>query len=83
MFLLSSMLFSNHLLLLPYVYAANASHISIGFLSRVPSPKNITMNMILRSSRRFKKAKHAATQLQLEDTESQPVDIVPDSQVNQ
>ncbi|XP_028061445.1 microtubule-associated protein futsch-like isoform X2 [Camellia sinensis] len=51
--------------------------------SQVPSPKNITMNMILRSSRRFKKAKHAATQLQLEDTESQPVDIVPDSQVNQ
>ncbi|KAL7171642.1 hypothetical protein ACSBR2_036325 [Camellia fascicularis] len=51
--------------------------------SQVPSPKNITMNMILRSSRRFKKAKHAATKLQLEDTESQPVDIVPDSQMNQ
>ncbi|CAK9172365.1 unnamed protein product [Ilex paraguariensis] len=43
-------------------------------------PKNITMDMILRSSSRFKKAKLTASQSQMEDTESQPVDVVPDSQ---
>ncbi|CAK9171649.1 unnamed protein product [Ilex paraguariensis] len=43
-------------------------------------PKNITMDMILRSSSRFKKAKLTASQSQMEDTENQPVDVVPDSQ---
>ncbi|KAL6969339.1 hypothetical protein U1Q18_029055 [Sarracenia purpurea var. burkii] len=50
--------------------------------SRSSGPKNITMDMILRGSSRFKKAKLTATQSQLEDTESQSVDFVPDSQAN-
>ncbi|KAM7484141.1 hypothetical protein LguiA_000150 [Lonicera macranthoides] len=41
-------------------------------------PKNITMDMIFRSSSRFKKAKLSA----LGDGERQPVDYVPDSQAN-
>ncbi|CAN4123939.1 unnamed protein product [Withania somnifera] len=39
--------------------------------------QDITMDMILRSSSRFKKAKVMAAQCQ--DEESQPVDVVPDS----
>ncbi|KAK9277295.1 hypothetical protein L1049_006835 [Liquidambar formosana] len=44
--------------------------------------QNVTLDTILRSSSRYKKAKLTASQLQLEDTESQPVDFVPDSQAN-
>lgn len=44
--------------------------------------KNITMDMLLRSSASFKKAKSIATQHELEDTESQPVEFIPDSQVD-
>ncbi|KAL2559895.1 uncharacterized protein Fot_04634 [Forsythia ovata] len=44
--------------------------------------KNITMDMLLRSSASFKKAKRIATQHELEQIESQPVEFVPDSQVN-
>ncbi|XP_057949426.1 uncharacterized protein LOC131144664 isoform X2 [Malania oleifera] len=52
-------------------------------MKSIPSgSKDITMNMILRSSSRYKKAKLTASQSQLEDTESQPVDFVPDSQTN-
>lgn len=40
------------------------------------------MDMILRSSQRFKKAKLTAFQSQDLDPESQPVDFVPDSQAN-
>ncbi|GFZ21186.1 COP1-interacting protein 4 [Actinidia rufa] len=50
--------------------------------SQASVPKNITMDMILKSSSRFKKAKIVATQSQIEDAESQPVDFVPDSQPN-
>ncbi|CAI9775339.1 unnamed protein product [Fraxinus pennsylvanica] len=50
--------------------------------SDLSGQKNITMDMLLRSSASFKKAKHIATQQVLEDAESQPVDFVPDSQVN-
>uniref|UniRef100_A0A2P2II16 Uncharacterized protein LOC105138056 isoform X2 n=1 Tax=Rhizophora mucronata TaxID=61149 RepID=A0A2P2II16_RHIMU len=42
----------------------------------------ITLDSILRRSNRFKKAKLTASQSQLEETESQPVDFVPDSQAN-
>lgn len=42
----------------------------------------MTLDTILRSSSRYKKAKLTATQSQLEDTESQPVDFVPDSQAD-
>ncbi|KAE8023594.1 hypothetical protein FH972_009271 [Carpinus fangiana] len=42
--------------------------------------KSLTLDTILRSSSRYKKAKLTASQSQLEDTESQPVDFVPDSQ---
>ncbi|KAG6384160.1 hypothetical protein SASPL_156040 [Salvia splendens] len=38
--------------------------------------ENVTMDVILRSSKRFKKAKEIATQIE----ESQPIDFVPDSQ---
>lgn len=41
--------------------------------------KDMDLGTIFRSSRSFKKAKLTASQLQLEDTESQPVDFVPDS----
>lgn len=43
--------------------------------------KNVTMDMIFRSSNRYKKAKLTA-ESQPEDSESQPVDCVPDSQGN-
>ncbi|XP_008444393.2 uncharacterized protein LOC103487735 isoform X2 [Cucumis melo] len=46
------------------------------------SPENLTLDTILRSSSRYKKAKITASQLQQDDTESQPVDFVPDSQTN-
>ncbi|WOH08157.1 hypothetical protein DCAR_0727594 [Daucus carota subsp. sativus] len=43
--------------------------------------RNTTMDMILRSSSRYKKAKLTAeSQPEVEDSESQPVDCVPDSQ---
>ncbi|KAJ0544912.1 hypothetical protein HanIR_Chr08g0343771 [Helianthus annuus] len=41
--------------------------------------KKVSMADLLRSSSRFKKAKFTASQ-QVDDTESQPVDVVPDSQ---
>ncbi|RVW72636.1 hypothetical protein CK203_050652 [Vitis vinifera] len=41
--------------------------------------KNVTMDVILRSSSRFKKAKLTASQSELNDTESQHVEFVPDS----
>ncbi|KAF8040725.1 hypothetical protein BT93_B2834 [Corymbia citriodora subsp. variegata] len=44
--------------------------------------KDLTLNKILRSSSRYKKAKLAASQSQLEDSESQPLEFVPDSQAN-
>ncbi|KAA8533249.1 hypothetical protein F0562_033218 [Nyssa sinensis] len=50
--------------------------------SILSSSKNITTNMILKSSSKFKKAKLKASQSQLEANESQPVDFVPDSQAN-
>jgi hypothetical protein len=40
------------------------------------------LEKILRSSSRYKKAKLTASQSQLEDTENEPVDFVPDSQAN-
>lgn len=42
----------------------------------------LTLEKILRSSSRYKKAKQTASQSQLEDTENEPVDFVPDSQAN-
>lgn len=42
----------------------------------------LTLEKILRSSSRYKKAKLTASQSQLEDTENEPVDFVPDSQAN-
>ncbi|KAJ9176266.1 hypothetical protein P3X46_011601 [Hevea brasiliensis] len=42
----------------------------------------MTLDTILRSSSKYKKAKLTASQSQLEDIESQPVDFVPDSQPN-
>ncbi|XP_015572220.2 uncharacterized protein LOC8285446 [Ricinus communis] len=47
---------------------------------RKPLSSGLTLDAILRSSSRYKKAKLTAAQLQLEDTESQPVEFVPDSQ---
>ncbi|XP_040986406.1 uncharacterized protein LOC121234517 isoform X2 [Juglans microcarpa x Juglans regia] len=44
--------------------------------------KSLTLDTILRSSSRYKKAKQTAVQSELEDTESQPVDYVPDSLVD-
>ncbi|KAB1201207.1 hypothetical protein CJ030_MR0G004688 [Morella rubra] len=41
--------------------------------------KGMTLDTILRSSSRYKKAKQTADQSQLEETESQRVDFVPDS----
>ncbi|KAI8526952.1 hypothetical protein RHMOL_Rhmol12G0038800 [Rhododendron molle] len=48
--------------------------------SQALASKNLTLDRILKSSSRFKKAKLTATQSQLEDAESQPVDF--DSQAN-
>ncbi|XP_030541919.1 uncharacterized protein LOC115749311 isoform X2 [Rhodamnia argentea] len=42
--------------------------------------KDLTLDRILRSSSRYKKAKLVASQSQLEDSESQPLEFVPDSQ---
>lgn len=42
----------------------------------------LTLERILRSSSRYKKAKLTVSQSQLEDTENEPVDFVPDSQAN-
>ncbi|KAL8138199.1 hypothetical protein V2J09_004200 [Rumex salicifolius] len=44
--------------------------------------KNLTMESVLRSSHKYKKAKLVASQSQLEEDESQAVDFVPDSQGN-
>lgn len=52
--------------------------VPLDFRNRSAGPKNITMDMIFRSSSRFKKAKLSA----LGDSETQPVDYVPDSQAN-
>lgn len=51
--------------------------------SKYPDPKDMSLHMILKSSKRFKKAKLTAAQSQEADTESQPVEFVPDSQANQ
>ncbi|GMH26087.1 hypothetical protein Nepgr_027930 [Nepenthes gracilis] len=48
--------------------------------SQPSSQGGLTMESILRSSRRYKKAKLVASQSQLEDTESPPDNFVPDSQ---
>ncbi|XP_058194363.1 uncharacterized protein LOC131311060 [Rhododendron vialii] len=50
--------------------------------SQALASKNLTLDRILKSSSRFKKAKLTATQSQLEDAESQPVDFVPDGQAS-
>lgn len=44
--------------------------------------KNLTMQSVLKSSHKYKKAKLIASQLQLEDDESQAVETVLDSQAN-
>ncbi|KAE9454669.1 hypothetical protein C3L33_13415, partial [Rhododendron williamsianum] len=44
--------------------------------SQALASKSLTLDRILKSSSRFKKAKLTATQSQLEDAESQPVDFV-------
>ena len=57
-----------------------AKHEDAGAKHKVKSNflgQDITIDMILRSSSRFKKAKVMAAQCQ--DEESQPVDVVPDS----
>lgn len=54
-----------------------------GYCNRHPDPSEMSMGMILRSSKRFKKAKLTAVQSQEADTESQPIEFVPDSQANQ
>nr|GME18800.1 myosin-2 heavy chain-like [Ipomoea batatas] len=59
----------------------NKSHGERNIKSNLSSAKNLTMDVILRSSRRFKKAKMTATQLQLE-TDSKAIDFVPDSEPN-
>ncbi|XXG88951.1 hypothetical protein AAC387_Pa12g1080 [Persea americana] len=43
--------------------------------------KSRSIGMLLRKSSSYRKAKVTASQSRLEDTESQPVDMVPDSQV--
>ncbi|KAI3423050.1 uncharacterized protein J3R85_011342 [Psidium guajava] len=48
--------------------------------SQTSDRKDLTLDKILRSSSRYKKAKLAASQSQLEDSESQPLEFVPDSQ---
>ncbi|XP_047321030.1 COP1-interactive protein 1-like [Impatiens glandulifera] len=48
---------------------------------RTPASKKLSLDTILKSSSRFKKARLTAVESQLEDSESQPVDIVPESQV--
>ncbi|CAK7332449.1 unnamed protein product [Dovyalis caffra] len=47
-----------------------------------PFSSGLTLEKILKSSSRYKQAKLTASQSQPEDTESEPVDIVPDSQAN-
>lgn len=54
----------------------------MSFAASCSSSSGMTLDTILRSSSSYKKAKLTASQSQLEDTESQPVDIVPDSQGN-
>ncbi|XAR48138.1 hypothetical protein NMG60_11030860 [Bertholletia excelsa] len=49
--------------------------------SQGSGPRNITIDAILRSSKRFKKAKLTA-ESQQDDMESQPVEFVPESQLN-
>ncbi|KAF2292817.1 hypothetical protein GH714_029177 [Hevea brasiliensis] len=46
------------------------------------SSSGMTLDTILRSSSRYKKAKLTASQSQLEDTESQPVDFTPENEAN-
>ncbi|KAF8399836.1 hypothetical protein HHK36_015708 [Tetracentron sinense] len=50
--------------------------------SQSSGPKNMRLDTILRSSSRYKKAKLTASQSQLEDTESQPIDFVLNSQAD-
>ncbi|GAB4840514.1 hypothetical protein Ancab_021283 [Ancistrocladus abbreviatus] len=50
--------------------------------SKSSTQNGLTLESILRSSSRYRKAKLAASQSQLEGTDSQPVDCVPDSQAN-
>ncbi|KAL3501076.1 hypothetical protein ACH5RR_035525 [Cinchona calisaya] len=52
--------------------------------SKFSGPGQMTMDMVLRSSSRFKKAKLSASQSRAQAgvTESHPVDFVPDSQAN-
>ncbi|KAJ6355969.1 hypothetical protein OIU78_004153 [Salix suchowensis] len=47
-----------------------------------PLSSGLTLEKILRSSSGYKKAKLTVSQSQHEDTESEPVDFVPDSQAN-
>ncbi|KAJ9169420.1 hypothetical protein P3X46_017622 [Hevea brasiliensis] len=47
-----------------------------------PFSSGMTLDTILRSSSRYKKAKLTASQSQLEDTESQPVDFTPENEAN-
>ncbi|KAK6160337.1 hypothetical protein DH2020_003718 [Rehmannia glutinosa] len=45
----------------------------------ISASENMTMHMILRSSKRFKKAKLLASQNEADQNESQPIEFVPDS----
>ncbi|KAF9673382.1 hypothetical protein SADUNF_Sadunf10G0018300 [Salix dunnii] len=49
---------------------------------KIPLSSGLTLEKILRSSSRYKKAKLTVSQSQHQDTESEPVDFVPDSQAN-
>ena len=66
-----------------YVFLLSVSnHCYLSAWSSSSGSKNVTMDVILRSSSRFKKAKLTASQSELNDTESQHVEFVPDSQAN-
>ena len=59
-----------------------SNHCYLSVWSSTSESKKVTMDAILRRSSRFKKAKVTASQSELNDTESQPVEFVPDSQPN-
>lgn len=65
-----------------YIIFVSTCSVSLKFFFCSCNSSGLTLEKILRSSSRYKKAKLTASQSQLEDTENEPVDFVPDSQAN-
>lgn len=73
-----------YVVLLPFIKSFCSTFLMALWINdRSSNLRPTTIDMILRSSSRYKKAKLTAeSQPEVEDSESQPVDCVPDSQAN-